>query len=106
VKGVVFLVMATIDHEVSDPIRAFTERADADTFRAACMEYHATFPPTPAVISDTQTHDAIWDEAVEAQRVWRVRHPAGVDGANAEHFVVYEVTLSESLATSTRRRHP
>ena len=43
----IFVVLATVDHEASDPVRAFARKEDADALVKQCRDYCAV--PVPFV---------------------------------------------------------
>lgn len=83
----VFVVMASVDHECSDAIRAFTSRPDAESFATVCEAYQRQEPRLP----DVDAPDEEWQAADEAVAEWRREHPAGDDGVGADRYHVVEI---------------
>ena len=86
----VFIVIAGVEYEGSNAVKAFELRAEADAFRDACGAYQQTQPSTPE-LGDTPGNDVEWEEWAKADTVWRDAHPAGEDNTSSEYYLVQEI---------------
>lgn len=85
--SIVFLVMATaIQNKPPIPLRVFQDRAQAEKWQAALIDYHVSPPDMP------DDDDAgSWKDHGAQMKAWRSDHPAGIDASHYQRFGVYEV---------------
>lgn len=87
--GNVFLVMATArvyDHKQPIPLRAFSDRAQAEEWRDKLIDYHVCPPAMPG------SDDAfLWNDYAARMAAWRSAHPAGIEASHYQHIGVYDV---------------
>ena len=68
----IFVVLATVDHEASDPVRAFARKEDADALVKQCRDYEDAHKRSPEMDAPEEE----WDAWLEANRAWEAAHPA------------------------------
>src|ERR1700732_3235692 len=68
----IFVVLATVDHETSDPVRGFGRKEDADGFAQKCRDYEETYQRSPEMDAPEEEWTA-WQAAIPA---WEAAHPA------------------------------
>ena len=68
----IFVVLATVDHEASDPVRAFARKEDADALVKQCRDYEDAHQRSPEMGAPEEE----WDAWLEANRAWEAAHPA------------------------------
>jgi hypothetical protein len=85
----VHIVVAGVDYEGSSPVKAFTDKIDAEQFKNQCYEYEQTKPAYPAD-GATPEEGKAW---FAAHNAWSAAHPAGDQNSSSDYFSVIEVPL-------------
>lgn len=71
--SVIYLVQALFDHLGSTPVRAFSDKYDAEVFAETCSAYECTRPVFPEEGSSENTINA-WGAQMKE---WDSKNPAG-----------------------------
>jgi hypothetical protein len=90
----IFVVVATIDHEGSDPIRAFGIESDAAEFTQRCRDYDGTYRWYPPM----EASDNEWQKWNASNDAWKAAHPAAPRSRRDSYDVVTVPFLPGSKA--------
>jgi len=85
-RAMIHLVMAVVDYEGRDPVRAFTAPEEAQAFLAV-VQAHQRTRPSVLTLADDQVDD--WESLL---REWEDKHPAPGHGS-ANRFEIETVPL-------------
>jgi hypothetical protein len=87
-KKAIYLVLACVNWEGSEVIKAYTDKNMAGAFAEICTEY-----PKLSPCPDVNVQDDIWDEWDKERVRWENNHPGGDKAIFADLFAVNEVIL-------------
>jgi hypothetical protein len=84
----IYVVVACVEHEGSDVIKAFADKSKAESFIKICEEYPRC-PQEPEI----EDPEDVWEHWDKARVSWLENHPGGEESAMAEYFMVNPVTM-------------
>lgn len=96
----IFIVLAVVHHESSDPVKGFEDRAEADEFCDKCNAHHQAAPQMPRRANgcpygmfEGSPEMKKWHVDIDA---WRQAHPAGKEFTHCDVFEVKEIPFQPS----------
>lgn len=91
----VYLLMACMNYEGANIVRAYKNRLDAEYQLVRCQSYHTKHPTCPEhpPFPETDENTRAWDKHDKRMKKWSANHPAGEQYAVCDSFDVIEVEV-------------